>query len=208
MVVLAAAFSTAPAVHAQPASAPPASAPPASAQPDPKEAGKPAEKRAVHKRKHDPARVKAALKRKGALQLADSRKVISGLKYLSKKQQTDGRSFIEYDSYVLEAKAVGDLIEIYIPEIGMTLHGKIEVVETNEDIVRWAGHFEEFDATRNSFSISQTLEDDYTIGTFETPIKSFSMEVKKGLGWIVNHTSDSSQPGGPKDYAEAPPPHH
>ncbi|ALN61478.1 hypothetical protein GLA29479_593 [Lysobacter antibioticus] len=151
----------------------------------------------------DRTKLQAALSKKAVLQLADPDKVIAGSLRPSAKQISDGRQFIAYDPYVIESKAVGDDIEIYLPNIGLTAHGVIDNIEVNGDIIRWSGRFEDFNSTQSSFSISQTMIDQYVLGVFETPMGTFNLEAKNGLGWIVDQGTDFHLPADGKDYVES-----
>lgn len=150
----------------------------------------------------DRTKLQAALGKKAILQLADPDKVIAGSFRPSAKQISDGRQFIAYDPYVVESKGVGDDIEVYLPNIGLTAHGVIDNVEVNGDIIRWSGRFEDFNSTQSSFSISQTMIDQYVLGVFETPMGTFNLEAKNGLGWIVDQGTDFYLPADGKDYVE------
>ncbi|WP_064747113.1 metalloprotease secretion chaperone CpaB [Lysobacter antibioticus] len=153
----------------------------------------------------DRARLQSARARKDLLQLVDPAKVAAGALKPTPRQMGDGRQFVAYDAYVLESKGVGDDIEVYVPNLGLTLHGVIDNVEVNGDIVRWSGMFEDFNSTMSKFSISQTMVDDYVLGSFDTPMGSYSLEAKNGLGWVVEQGADFHLPADGKDYIEATP---
>ncbi|WP_152566030.1 metalloprotease secretion chaperone CpaB [Lysobacter antibioticus] len=150
----------------------------------------------------DETHLKAARLRTDILQLADPKAVIAGKLKLTEEQINDGRQFVVYDLYVLESKDVGDAITVYLPSTGLALRGAIDSVEVNGDIIRWSGTFEDFNSTQNGFSISQTMIDDYVLGNFETPIGSFNLEAKNGLGWIVDQAKDFHLPDDGFDYVD------
>lgn len=152
----------------------------------------------------DRTRLQSARARKDLLQLADPAKVAAGALKPTPRQMADGRQFVAYDAYVLEARGVGDEFEVYVPNIGLTLHGVIDTVEVNGDIVRWSGTFEDFNSTQSRFSISQTMIDDYVLGSFDTPMGSYNLEAKNGLGWVVEQGADFHLPAGGKDHLPAP----
>jgi hypothetical protein len=152
----------------------------------------------------DRARLRAAKSRKD-LRLIEPIEVLAGTLKVTERQIANGRQFVAYDSYVLEAKDVGDDVEVYLPHFDLTLHGVIDDVEINGDIIRWSGRFEDFNSTQNRFSISQTMIDDYVLGTFETPMGSFSLEAKNGRGWIADQAEEFRLPPGGKDYVEMRP---
>ncbi|MBX9404045.1 metalloprotease secretion chaperone CpaB [Lysobacter sp. BMK333-48F3] len=153
----------------------------------------------------DRTRLQQARARKDVLQLADPARVAAGALKPTPRQMSDGRQFVAYDAYVLEARGVGDEFEVYVPNIGLTLHGVIDTVEVNGDIVRWSGTFEDFNSTQSRFSISQTMIDDYVLGSFDTPMGSYNLEAKNGLGWIVEQGADFHLPADGKDYLQAAP---
>lgn len=153
----------------------------------------------------DRTHLMAAKPRKNLLTLIGPSEVVAGAPKAAERQMPNGRQFVAYDPYVLEVKDVGDDIEVYIPHAGLTLHGVIDDVEVNGDIIRWSGGFEDFNSTQSRFSISQTMIDDYVLGTFETPMGSFSLEAKNGRGWIADQVEEFHLPPDGKDYIEAPP---
>ncbi|MEC7119521.1 MAG: metalloprotease secretion chaperone CpaB [Pseudomonadota bacterium] len=152
----------------------------------------------------DPALIAVGQQKTQILELVNPQEVFNAMPYLTEKQRTDQRSFIRYDPYVIETKFVGDAIDIYIPEIGTTLLGVIEQVETQGEVIRWAGTLQNFNSTQSRFSISQTIRDNYAVATFDTPMGSFNLEAKNGLGWIVNQTEDFHLPSDGKDYVDVP----
>lgn len=151
----------------------------------------------------DQDQLEQSLNKTELVQLADPQKVFQSLPWLSEKQRTDGRQFVSYDPYVIESKFVGDRVDILLPEVGMVAQGIVDSVETlDSDIVRWQGHFDNFNDTQNRFTITQTLGDRYAVGVYETPFGSFNMESKDGYGWVVNQQKDFHLPEGGKDYVE------
>lgn len=153
----------------------------------------------------DRTRLIAAKPRKNLLRLIGPSEVVPGVLDAAERQVANGRQFVAYDPYVLEAKDVGDEIEVYLPQAGLILHGVIDDVEVNGDIIRWSGGFEDFNSTESRFSIGQTMIDNYVLGTFDTPMGSFSLEAKNGRGWIVDQAEEFHLPSDGKDYVEAPP---
>jgi hypothetical protein len=153
----------------------------------------------------DPARVAASLEKTMLNQIADPLKVYAALPWLTERQRHDGRGFIEYDPYVLETKFVGDQVDIFLPELGITATGVVDRVERlDDDIMRWQGSFSNFSGVPNKFTLTQTLKDRYTVGTFETPMGSFNLESKNGYGWVVNQRSDFVLPKDGQDYIVDP----
>ncbi|ALN78617.1 hypothetical protein LA76x_0456 [Lysobacter antibioticus] len=153
----------------------------------------------------DRTRLMAAKSRSSLLRIVGPSEVTVGAPKPAERQIPNGRQFVAYDPYVLEAKNVGDNIEVYVPHIGLTLHGVIDDIEVNGDIIRWSGGFEDFNSTQSRFSVSQTMIDDYVLGAFDTPMGSFSLEVKNGQGWIADQAEEFHLPPDGKDYIEAPP---
>lgn len=155
----------------------------------------------------DQQKVANALSKTAMWQYADPQKAFQVLPWLSEKQKTDGRSFIEYDAYVLESKFVGDQVDIFLPEIGLTAKAVIDDIQQIDDnIIRWQGHFIDFNDSQGVFSISQTLTDQYAVGSFQTPLGNFNMESKNGMGWVVNQEKDFFLPENGQD-AVHPEPH-
>lgn len=153
----------------------------------------------------DQGKLEQSLNKTELTQLADPQKVFQVLPWLTEQQRTDGRKFVSYDPYVIESKFVGDRVDILIPEANMIGQGIVDSVEKlDNDIVRWQGHFDNFNDTQNRFTITQTLGDHYAVGQYETPFGSFSMESKDGYGWVVNQKTDFHLPEGGKDYVEPP----
>lgn len=139
----------------------------------------------------DPARVAASLQKTMINQIADPEKVFAALPWLSEKQRHDGRGFIEYDPYVIETKFVGDQVDVFLPELGITATAVIDRVEhVDDDIIRWQGTFSNFSGGQNKFTLTQTLKDQYAVGTIETPMGNFNMESKNGYGWVINQQAD------------------
>lgn len=156
----------------------------------------------------DQAQLEKSFNKTELVQLADPKKVFQVLPWLTERQRTDGRKFVSYDAYVIESKFVGDRLDILLPDVGILGQGIVDSVETlDKDIVRWQGHFDNFNDTRNSFTITQTLGDRYAVGVYETPFGSFNMESKDGYGWVVNQQTDFHLPENGKDYVESADPH-
>lgn len=150
--------------------------------------------------KLDKQQVQAALNKTAMWQFADPQQATQALPWLTEKQKTDGRAFIQYDPYVLESKFVGDQIDVFLPELGMTAKAVIdEISPVDNDIIRWQGHFVDFNDGNSGFSISQTLKDQYAVGSIQTPLGNFNMESKNGMGWIVNQEKDFFLPANGQD---------
>jgi hypothetical protein len=149
----------------------------------------------------DEAQLQQALNKTEITQRADPKAVFQALPWLTEKQRSDGRQFVAYEPYVLESKFVGDRLDILIPEVGIIGQGIVDSVEIlDQDIVRWQGHFDNFNDTQNRFTITQTLGDRYAVATYETPYGNFSMESKDGYGWVVSQQTDFHLPENGKDY--------
>ncbi|MFH4180238.1 metalloprotease secretion chaperone CpaB, partial [Acinetobacter baumannii] len=71
---------------------------------------------------------------------------------------------IKYDPNVIELKKVGDTVKFQMLEYGINRTGKIvEIEPVDQDIVRWAGKFDQGDPNQNFFTITQSQKDHYTI---------------------------------------------
>lgn len=151
----------------------------------------------------DEVELQHALNKTELTQRADPQAVFDALPWMTKKQRTDGRQFILYEPYVLESKFVGDRLDILLPEVNMIGQGIVDSVEIlDQDIVRWQGHFDNFNASQNRFTLTQTLGDRYAVATYETPYGNFSMESKNGYGWVVSQDKDFYLPDNGQDYIE------
>lgn len=124
---------------------------------------------------------------------------------LTDAQQHDGRAFISYDPYTLEGKFVGDRIQFKVPQLGLNRSAVIDriKVDPKEDIIAWSGHLENGDQNNENFHISQTMKDEYTIGTITTIDGGMhSIETKNGVGWISNRNDgldkDEATPSAPQ----------
>ncbi len=62
--------------------------------------------------------------------------------------------------------------------------------------------FNNFSGAQNKFTLIQTLKDQYTVGTFETPMGNYNLEVKNGYGWVVNQQTDFYLPKNGHDTME------
>lgn len=105
---------------------------------------------------------------------------------LSTEANKNQIEFVSYDPYVLESKGVGDRVTFRSSQFGINREGIIDkiVVDPHEDIVTWSGYLDHGDKNREKFNISQTIKDNYTIGTVTTANKEIYMEIKNGYGWI------------------------
>lgn len=114
---------------------------------------------------------------------------IQHLPFLSQKQRTDDRTFIQYDLRTLASRTVGDTIEVALPGMGTQARAVIDQVQAIDGLLRWSGYILDFQGSAR-FTITHATQDDYAIGNFSTPIGNFSLEAKNGYGWIVNHDTD------------------
>jgi len=86
---------------------------------------------------------------------------------LSDALKNDGRAYISYDPYTLEGKSIGDRVQFNVPALGINRSAIIDQikVDAHDDIVSWTGHLENGDQNNESFYISQTIKDDFAVGT-------------------------------------------
>ncbi|MGI4779015.1 MAG: metalloprotease secretion chaperone CpaB [Janthinobacterium lividum] len=115
------------------------------------------------------------------------------LPFLSERQKSDGRGLIQYDIRTLESRVEGDQFDIYLPATGVTAKATVEQVESVDGMLRWSGRILDFQEG-GRFSVTHALQDDYAVGTFDTPLGNFAMEVKGGWGWVATQASDFSLP--------------
>lgn len=134
---------------------------------------------------------------------ASSEAAISHMGFLSERQKTDDRSFIRYDLRTLESRVEGDQIDIFLPGVGLTTKAVIEQVESVDGMLRWSGRILDFQEG-GQFSVTHALQDNYAVGTFNTPVGNFSMEAKNGWGWVAPQSSDFYLPDNEDDGVHAP----
>ncbi|RZL86457.1 MAG: metalloprotease secretion chaperone CpaB, partial [Variovorax sp.] len=122
---------------------------------------------------------------------------------LSERQQVDGRAFIRYDPRTLESRIEGDTLDIFLPGLGLTSQAVIDRVESVDGLLRWSGHFLDFQGDGH-FSVTHALGDRYAVGTFDTPLGSYAMESRNGWGWLAPPTIDFVLPADHDDGLPAP----
>lgn len=124
---------------------------------------------------------------------------------LSERQKSDGRAFMRYDLRTLESRVEGDPLDIFLPNLGLTAKAVVDRVESVDGLLRWSGHFVDLQEG-GTFSVTHALGDRYAVGTFDTPMGSFSMEARNGWGWVAPASSDFVLPAGHDDGVHAPSP--
>lgn len=130
---------------------------------------------------------------------------IAAMGILSERQKSDGRAFMRYELRTLESRVEGDPVDIFLPNLGLTAKAVVDRVESVDGLLRWSGHFVDFQEG-GTFSVTHALGDRYAVGTFDTPMGSFSMEAKNGWGWVAPPASDFVLPAGHDDGVRAPTP--
>ncbi|MCG9494184.1 metalloprotease secretion chaperone CpaB [Acinetobacter pittii] len=113
---------------------------------------------------------------------------------LTEEQKNDGRIFLSNDLYTLEGKKVGDSIELNVPEYGLKREATITKIDVDpkDDIVSWSGYLVGGDTNKEGFHITQTVKDNFTIGTINSDDKTYSMLIKNGYGWINDVANESA----------------
>ncbi|AXI03960.1 metalloprotease secretion chaperone CpaB [Aquirhabdus parva] len=135
----------------------------------------------------DENRLATAANQQKIMQNSDAQTVAQHFPLLNEKQQKDGRRFVQYDPYIVEAKFVGDHIKIDIPNTGKSYDGKMtDVEQVDDDIVRWRGDLDGVNGQMSNFTVTQTMKDQYAIAVFHTPQGEFIMESKNGYGWVAS----------------------
>lgn len=124
---------------------------------------------------------------------------------LSDRQKSDGRAFMRYELRTLESRIEGDPLDIFLPNLGLTAKAVVDQVESVDGLLRWSGHFVDFQEG-GTFSVTHALGDRYAVGSFNTPLGTFSMEAKNGWGWVAPPSSDFLLPMGHDDGVRAPSP--
>jgi len=130
---------------------------------------------------------------------------IAAMGILSERQKSDGRAFMRYELRTLESRVEGDPIDVFLPNLGLTARAVVDQVESVDGLLRWSGHFVDLQEG-GTFSVTHALGDRYAVGTFNTPMGSFSMEAKNGWGWVAPPASDFVLPAGHDDGMRAPAP--
>jgi len=113
---------------------------------------------------------------------------------LTDAQKKDGRIFLRNDLYTLEAKNVGDQIVFNVPGYGLNRQAVIERIEVDpdEDIVSWSGSLEGGDQNNEKFHITQTIKDNFTMGTITADGKTYAILMKNGYGWVNDVANESA----------------
>ncbi|WP_336951290.1 metalloprotease secretion chaperone CpaB [Acinetobacter sp. AS167] len=113
---------------------------------------------------------------------------------LTDAQKKDGRIFLRNDLYTLEAKNVGDQIVFNVPGYGLNRQAVIERIEVDpdEDIISWSGSLEGGDQNSEKFHITQTIKDNFTMGTITADDKTYAILMKNGYGWVNDVANESA----------------
>lgn len=113
---------------------------------------------------------------------------------LTDAQKKDGRIFLRNDLYTLEAKNVGDQIVFNVSGYGLNRRAVIERIEVDpgEDIVSWSGSLEGGDQNNEKFHITQTIKDNFTMGTITADGKTYTILMKNGYGWVNDVANESA----------------
>ncbi|WP_445116501.1 metalloprotease secretion chaperone CpaB [Acinetobacter sp. WZC-1] len=113
---------------------------------------------------------------------------------LSEAQKNDGRIFLGNNIYTLEGKTIGDRVGFTVPAYGLKREAIIEKIDVDldDDIVSWSGHLEGGDKNNETFHITQTVKDNFTIGTINSEGRTYAMLMKNGYGWINNVENESA----------------
>jgi len=140
----------------------------------------------------DAQRLAEALHQQVIMQRSDAKTVVQHFALLNDTQLKDGRSFVQYDPYIIEGKFVGDHIKIDIPNTGRSYDGTITDVEkVDDDIVRWRGDLDGVNGQMSNFTVTQTMKDQYAIAVFHTPTGEYIMESKNGYGWVTTGSAET-----------------
>lgn len=113
---------------------------------------------------------------------------------LTKEQKMDGRIFLKSDVYTLEGKRVGDQIEFNVSGFGLKREAIIQKIEIDpkDDIVSWSGYLKGGDQNSDKFHITQTVKDDFTIGTITANGTTYSILMKNGYGWVNDIANEAA----------------
>jgi hypothetical protein len=113
---------------------------------------------------------------------------------LTDLQKKDGRIFLRNDLYTLEAKNIGDQIIFDVPGYGLKRAATIEHIDVDpkEDIVSWSGYLEGGDKNTEKFHMTQTIKDNFMIGTITAEGKTYTILMKNGYGWVNDVANESA----------------
>lgn len=134
---------------------------------------------------------------------SSSETAINRMGILSQRQKSDGRAFVQYNLRTLESRVEGDQFDIFLPGAGLTTKAVIEQVESVDGMLRWTGRILDFQEG-GKFSVMHALQDNYAVGTFDTPLGNFSMEAKNGWGWVAPQSADFFLPPDGNDGLHVP----
>lgn len=137
---------------------------------------------------------------------ASRQTAISHMGILSERQKSDGCAFVSYDPRTLESRVEGDQLDIFLPGAGVTVKAVVDRVESVDGMLRWTGRILDYQEG-GKFSITHALQDNYAVGSFNTPAGNLAMEAKNGWGWVAPQSSDFFLPAGGSDGVPAPPSH-
>lgn len=99
------------------------------------------------------------------------------------RRLSDDRMWMDYDMRTLAARVEGDSFLIPLPGHG-AVTAEIEAVKLVDGQHRWEGRLLGMDE-RGTFSITQSWNDQYAVGTLRTVHGDFVLEAKSGLGWVA-----------------------
>lgn len=113
---------------------------------------------------------------------------------LTTEEKNDGRIFLSNDIYTLEGKNIGDTVKFNVPEYGLNREATITGIDVdpNDDIVSWSGYLAGGDTNSEVFHITQTIKDNFTIGTINSDGKTYTLQIKNGYGWINTTENESA----------------
>jgi hypothetical protein len=115
--------------------------------------------------------------------------------FLANKQINDGRYFIALDTESALRLKTGDTFKLKLTNDGEVLTATVDSHSSFEGIYRLKGSLKDdsgalFDG---DFGMTLSPKDKYISANFMMGEKSYSMETKQGLGWIVNADNTEKQ---------------
>lgn len=151
---------------------------------------------------HHPQEVVQA--REQALLLLPARDVhaIQASPLANPRRLADGRAWMQYDMRVLASRVEGDTFVLSVPGLS-SFNAVIDAVEMVHGQYRWSGRLLDL-SEPGGFSITQSMNDRYAVGSLKTPLGEYLLEAKDGLGWVVSSQKEFVFGAGHQDAVHVP----
>ena len=104
---------------------------------------------------------------------------------LQPEEFTDGRQFIELDSFKIETLMPGDQMNVRLDENAKDYQVTIDRIEKHDyNSISWHGHIEGDDGQK--YSVSFTRGEQLTVGGMDTPDAHYVIQAHGDKGWIAS----------------------